>query len=99
MKREITFGGRSALLSAGEHRAMLTVYESADSTLPVGLADEINEAGDITVTEVFRVGNDTALRMVHDLTPSDVLGVVCEAIGKVYDADTAVSYARPENAV
>ncbi len=99
MKREITFGDCSALLSAGEHRAMLTVYESTNSTLPVGLADEINEAGNITVTEVFRAGNDTAIRMVHDLTPSDVLGVVCEAIGKVYAADTAVSYARPENAV
>lgn len=37
--------------------------------------------------------------MVHDLTPSDVLGVVCEAIGKVFDADTTVSYARTENAV
>ncbi len=96
MKREISFGGRSALLCAGKHRAMLTVHES---TLAVSLADEINEAGDITVTEVFREGNDTALRMVHDLTPSDILGVVCEAIGKVYDADTSVSYARPENAV
>ncbi len=96
MKREITSGGRSALLCAGEGRAMLTVHES---TLPVNLADEINEAGDITVTEVFRVGKDTALRMVHDLTPSDVLGVICEAIGKVFDADTSVSYARTENAV
>ncbi len=96
MKREITFGGRSALLCAGEGRAMLTVHES---TLPVSLADEINESGDITVTEVFRTDKDTALRMVHDLTPSDVLGVICEAIGKVFDADTSVSYARPQNAV
>ena len=94
MERKITFGGRSALLSAVEGRAMLTVHQS---TLPVKLADAINEAGDITVTEVFRVGEDSAVRMVHDLTPSDILGVVCEAIGKVYDADTSVSYARTES--
>lgn len=96
MKREITFGGRSALLCAGEHRALLTVHESS---LPVRLADEINEYGDITVTEVFRMGKDTALRMVHDLAPSDVLGVVCEAIGKVFDPGITFSYVRSENAL
>ncbi len=94
MERKITFGGCSALLCAGEGRAMLTVHKSS---LPVKLADAINEVVDITVTEVFRVGEDSAVRMVHDLTPSDILGVVCEAIGKVYDADTSVSYARTES--
>lgn len=96
MERKITFGGRSALLCAGEGRAMLTIHQS---TLPVKLSDVINEAGDITVTEVSRMGEDSAVRMVHDLTPSDILGVVCEAIGKVYDANTSVSYARTESTV
>lgn len=94
MKRKITFGGRTALLCAGEGRAMLTVHKSS---LPVKLADAISEAGDLRVTEVFRVGEDSAVRMVHSLTPSDILGVVCEAIGKVYDADTSVSFARTES--
>lgn len=96
MKRKITFGERSALLCVGEGRAMLTVHKSS---LSVKLADAIDNAGDISVTEVFRVGEDYAVRMVHDLTPADLLGVVCDAIRKVYDADTVVSYARAESTV
>lgn len=96
MKRKITFGGRSALLSVRKGRAMLTIHES---TLQAPLADVINEADGITVNAICSEGNDATIIIIHDLTPSDVLGVVCEAIGKVYDADTAVSYARPENAV
>ena len=96
MERKITFGGRSALLCAGEGRALLTVHQS---TLPVKLADALNNADDVTVSEVVRMGEDSAVRMVHNLTPSDILGVVCEAIGKVYAADVTVSYARAEGTV
>lgn len=97
MKRAIKFGGCTAVLNVGEHRAMLTVYESS---LPTILADAINEAGDIDVTEVSREDNNaTAIRIVHDLSINELLDVICEAISKVYDADTFVSNARAENVI
>ncbi len=96
MKREIKFGGSSALLSTGDNRAMLTVYEKS---LPALLADAINEAGDLTVTEVFKAGDETYIRIVHDLSAAEILDIVCEAISRVYNVDTFVKNARPENAV
>ena len=79
MERIITFNGKTALLCAGEHQAMLTVNEYI---LPVELADVIGEAGDVHVSTVFLDDN-------------------CRtgAISRVFDADTSVSYARPQNAV
>ncbi len=96
MKREIKLGGCSALLSAGDNRAMLTVHEKS---LPVVLADAINEAGDLTVTDVFKAGDDTCIRIVHDLSAGEILDIVCEAISRVYDVDTFVKNARPETSV
>lgn len=97
MKKEIKFGGCSALLSAGEHRAMLTTREKS---LPVILADAINEAGDVRVIEVSKDDDGaTYIRMTHYLSAGDLLDVVCEAISRVYNVDTFVSNARAENAV
>lgn len=97
MKREIKFGECSALLCVGENRAMLTM---PGTSLPVALADEISEAQDVTVTEVTVMDNkEYIIRMIHDHPKSELLNIVCDAISSVYDADTSVSYARPENAV
>lgn len=97
MKKEIKFGGCSALLSAGEHRAMLTTREKS---LPVILADAINEAGDVRVIEVSKDDDGaTYIRITHDLSAGDLLDAVCEAISRVYDVDTFVSNARAETAV
>lgn len=97
MKREIKFGGCSAVLSIGDHRAMLTTREKS---LPVILADAINEAGDLDVIEVNRDDSDvTAIRITHDLNLGELLDIVCEAISRVYDVDTFVSNARAESAV
>ena len=97
MKREIKFGERSALLFVGENLAMLTTRETY---LPVALADEINETQDVTVTEVTIMDNtEYIIRIVHDLPKGEVLNIVCDAISRVYDVDTSVSYARSENAV
>ena len=95
MKRTITFKDKSALLSAGENRAMLTINEYR---LPVELADAINESGDVYVVDVFL--DDTCqmgvIRIVHDLpSPSELIEIICEAISRIFDADTSVSYARP----
>lgn len=97
MKREIKFGGCSAFLSIGDHRAMLTTREKS---LPVILADAINEAGDLDVIEINRDESDvTAIRITHDLNPGELLNIVCEAISRVYDVDTFISNARTESAV
>lgn len=96
MERIITFNGKSALLCAGEEQAMLTVNEY---TLPVELADAIGKAGDVHVSAVFLDDNcrTGVIRILHDLNPSGLLEIVCDAISRVFDADTTVSYARPEN--
>lgn len=98
MERIITFNGQTALLCAGDHRALLTI---ADHSLPVELADVINEAGDLTVTEVFLDDScgSGVIRISHDLPLSELLSIVCEAISRVFDTDTAVSYARSEDTV
>lgn len=98
MERIITFNGKSALLCTIVYPALLTVNEYV---LPVELADAINESGDVCVTEV-RLDNSHrtgVIKIAHDLNSSELLEIVCEAISQVFDTDTSVSYARPENAV
>lgn len=96
MKREITFGKHFALLHNGEKCAKLYIDEPA---LPVALADSINREQRIDVTDISKCKGYSCIRMFHELTAGELLGVICEAIGEVYNADTSVSYARPENAV
>ena len=93
MKKIITFGQHSAELHAGEHRAALVISEKC---LPVGLADVLNEAGDIHVHNVQK--NDDGfgcIGITHDLSVSGLIAEVCDAITRVYDTDTTVSNARP----
>lgn len=93
MKKIITYGQHSAELHAGEHRAALVTDEKS---LPVKLADTLNEAGDIYVHNIQK--NDDGfgvICMTHDLCPGDLLAEVCDAITRVYDTDTTVSNARP----
>ncbi len=93
MKKIITFGQHSAELYAGEHRAALVMSEKS---LPVALADVLNEAGDIHAHNVQK--NDDGfgcIGITHDLSVSDLIAEVCDAITRVYDTDTTVSNARP----
>ena len=92
MEREIKYGMNSAVLNAGNGRAMLTLF---CESLTAQLADKINEAGDVSVTEIIH-GDDveTMLRMNFDGPQADLLEKVCTAISEVYDTDTAVTYAR-----
>lgn len=96
MKREIKFGERSALLHNGEKCAKIYIDEP---TLPVALADCLNKEQGIDVTEVSKHEKGSCIRMFHELTGGEILGIVCDAIGEVYNEDATVSYARPENAV
>lgn len=93
MKKIITFGEKSAELRAAEHRACLVL---SGKCLPVSLADVLNETGDIHVHNVQK--NDDGfgcINITHDLSFSDLLAEVCDAITRVYDTDTIVSNARP----
>lgn len=93
MKKIITFGQHSAELHAGEHRAALVISEKC---LPVGLADVLNEAGDIHVHNVQKTDDGFGcIGITHNLPASDLLAEVCDAITRVYDTDTTVSNARP----
>lgn len=92
MKKIITFGQHSAELYAGEHRAALVMSEKC---LPVSLADVLNEAGDMYVHNVQK--NDEGygcIGVTHDLSASDLLAEVCDAITRVYKTDAVVSNAR-----
>ncbi len=93
MKRIIKFGERFAGLTAGEHRALLTV--TVDE-LPVKLADELSNMSDIYATEVFRDDNGTpCIRLNHDLASSDLVDSIGEAITAVYNTDIIIYNARP----
>ena len=93
MKEIITYGEHSAELHAGEHRATLYMDEKS---LPVQLADVLNEAGDIHVHNVQKTDDGFGcIGITHDLPASDLLAEVCDAITRVYDTDTTVSNARP----
>lgn len=96
MKREIKFGERSALLHTGEKYAQIYIDEP---TLPVALADCLNKEPGIDVTTVSKHEKGTYICMLHERTGGEILGIVCDAIEEVYNEDTTVSYARPENAV
>lgn len=98
MERIINFNGKSALLCAGKHRALLTVNENR---LPVELADAINEMGDICVSDVF-LDDDCGtgvIRILHDLSPSELLEVICETVSLIFDTNISVSDASSQNAV
>ena len=93
MKKIITFGQHSAELYAGEHRAALVMSEKS---LPVALADVLNETGDIYVHSVQMNDNGFGvIGMTHDLYTGDLLAEVCDTISRVYDTDTTISNARP----
>lgn len=93
MKKIITFGQHSAELYAGEHRAALVMSEKS---LPVALADVLNEAGDIHAHNVQKKDDGFGcIGITHDLSVSDLIAEVCDAITRVYDTDTTVSNTRP----
>ena len=92
MKKEITFGGFTAILNASDTRAMLVI---TDNLFPVELADKINESGDLDVLEVF-LNDDKqgCIRISHDLPMDELADIVCNAISAIYDTDVSVSNAR-----
>lgn len=92
MRRDIKFGGCSALVEIEEGKAILTVWERS---LPLLLADSLNESEGVDVVEVRNVmGKEYRISMNHFLPNGELLNIVCEAISQVYDVDTSVSYAR-----
>ncbi len=93
MKKIISFGKHSAELHIGEHRASLVMTENC---LPVELADVLNKTGGMHVHSVHKnYGGFGCIGITHDLSASDILAEVCDAITRIYDTDTTISNARP----
>lgn len=92
MKKEITFGGLTAILNVGDNRAMLVVI---DNHLPTELADKLNESGGLDALEVFFNDDEQGcIRMSHDLPMDELADIVCNAISEIYDTDVSISNAR-----
>ena len=97
MKKEITFGGLTAILNAGDNRAMLTIKKKC---LPLKLADKLNESGDLDALEVFfNDDKQGCIRISHDLPMDELADIVCNAISAIYDTDVSVSNARTQSVV
>lgn len=97
MKKEITFGGFTAILNASDTRAMLVI---TDNHLPAELADKINESGDLDILEVF-LNDDKqgCVRISHDLPMADLTDIICNAISAIYNTDISISNAKTESVI
>ena len=70
--------GRSALLSI-------------DIALPAApLADELELSPYVSVVEIRRLRVSSILHMDFKCHPSELLGIVCNAIRRVYDTETKI---------
>lgn len=98
MKREITFSNSVATVERSKSAALLQLSPNQVDKLAI-LADVINESDGITVITILPPRGKVVFTVEKSITNSEVIDVVCEAISRVFDADTSVSYARPENAV
>lgn len=96
MKREITFGRHCALLHNGEKCAKLFIDIQK---LPFALADVLDRNPHIEVTDVFKHGEYSCVRMFHSLSPNELLGTICEAIAEAYESDTCISHARADSSI
>lgn len=98
MKREITFRNSVATVERLKTAAKLQVSSTEADKLAI-LADAINESECITVFKISPPRGTVIFNVEKSTTNSEVIDIVCDAISRVFDADTSVSYARPENAV
>ena len=98
MKREITFRNSVATVERSKTAALLQVSTTEADKLAI-LADAINESECITVITILPPRGKVVFTVEKSTTNSEVIDIVCDAISRVLDADTSVSYARPENAV
>lgn len=92
MRKILTFGNHSAELYTDNVGAFLAMDENR---LPLKLADTLNSTDGINVDLVEMNDGCGCIHLTHDLSASDLLAEVCDAITRVYDTDTTVSNARP----
>lgn len=97
MVREIKFGDRRAFLCIDGNSASITIE---DTSLPVLLADALEENEDITISEVYHMKDfDFTIQMDYEMSKAELTNVICEALSQVYDTDTTVCYARSQNII
>jgi hypothetical protein len=98
MKIEITFRNSVATVERSKTAALLQVASTEADKLAI-LADAINESECITVITILPTCGKVVFTVEKSTTNSEIIDIVCDAISRVFDADTSVSYARTENAV
>ena len=96
MKKEITFRNSVAIVERSKTVALLQVLSAETDKLAI-LADAINESECITVITILPPRGKVVFTVEKSTPNSEVIDIVCDAISRVFDADTSVSYARPEN--
>lgn len=98
MKREITFSNSVATVERSKSSALLQLSPTQIDKLAI-LADMINESEGINVITILPPRGKVVFTVEKSISNSEVIDIVCDAISRVYDVDTSVSYARSENAV
>lgn len=98
MKREITFGDQIAMVERSKTAAMLEIPRANSDSLAI-LADAIDENYGITVIAFYP--NKGKVQFIVDRTVSntEVIDMICDAIGRVFDCDTRVNYACAEDSI
>ena len=98
MKREITLRNSVAIVERSKTAALLQVSSTKADKLTI-LADAINQSECIKVIAILPPRGKVVFTVEKSTTNSEIIDIICDAISQVFDADTSVSYARPENAV
>lgn len=98
MKREITFCDQTAIVERSKTACLLEMSSASSDNLAI-LADAINESEGITVIAVYMNRCKVQFLADRSVSNTEVVDIVCDAIGRVFDCDTRVNYARTENAV
>lgn len=98
MKREITFGNQIAMVERSKTAAMLEIPRANSDSLAI-LSDAIDENDGITVIAFYP--NKGKVQIIADRTVSntEVIDMICDAIGRVFDCDTRVNYACAEDSI
>lgn len=92
MKREITFSYYAAIIERAKTAATLQI-KSVRADLLAHLADAIDASEGITVLAILPSCGKIAFIVKKAMTDSEVTNIVCEAINRVFNADTSVSSA------
>ena len=93
MNRIIEFKGGTVYVERRKSAGIVRVDPCRTSEL-VELADCINETGRIAVVTVMPPEGQIMMVLDNKISNGDIIDAVCDAVGKVYDSDCTVKYAK-----